>query len=113
MRGLRRRAAVVGRADRREPGDRAGAAGRAAPRGPGGGGGRRPPPPPPPGPGPHGRAQPGVRANARQPAYRQFAGWSCPEAERWAAECLTVPCFPELTDDEVDTVAGALAEIEP
>ncbi len=52
-------------------------------------------------------------ALTQQPAYRQFAGWSCPEAERWAAECLTVPCFPELTDDEVDTVAGALAEIEP
>ena len=34
----------------------------------------------------------------------------CPQAEAWAAECVTVPCFPEMTDDEVETVAvGARA----
>ena len=35
----------------------------------------------------------------------------CPEAEAWAAECVSVPCFPELTDDEVERVASALAEL--
>ena len=32
---------------------------------------------------------------------------SCPEAEAWAAECLSVPCFPEITDAEVDLVSRA------
>ncbi len=48
-----------------------------------------------------------------QPAYRSFAASPCPGAESWAAECVSVPCFPELTDDEVDEVAAALGEIEP
>ena len=37
----------------------------------------------------------------------------CPEAEAWAAECVSVPCFPELTEDEIERVAGALAELAP
>ena len=36
---------------------------------------------------------------------------ACPEAEAWAAECVSVPCFPELTDDEIERVASALAEL--
>ncbi|MFQ5460769.1 MAG: DegT/DnrJ/EryC1/StrS family aminotransferase, partial [Anaerolineae bacterium] len=40
-------------------------------------------------------------------AYRPPRG--CPEAERAAAEVLSVPIFPELTDAEVAVVAGALA----
>ena len=28
--------------------------------------------------------------------------------ERWAAECVTLPCFPELTDDEIEVVCRAL-----
>jgi dTDP-4-amino-4,6-dideoxygalactose transaminase len=52
-------------------------------------------------------------AITQQPAYRRFASSPCPEAERWAAECVTLPCFPELTDDEVDTVAAAIAEVRP
>jgi len=35
----------------------------------------------------------------------------CPEAEAWAGSCISVPCFPELAEDEVDQVAGALAEL--
>ncbi len=51
-------------------------------------------------------------ALTRQPAYRAvFAGSRAPEAEAWAAECVTVPCFPEMTDDEIDQVAGALAAL--
>lgn len=48
-------------------------------------------------------------AITQQPAYRHLPHANCPQAERWAAECVTVPCFPELSDDEVDTVAAALA----
>jgi dTDP-4-amino-4,6-dideoxygalactose transaminase len=47
-------------------------------------------------------------ALTQQPAYASFARRSCPEAERWAAECVSVPCFPEMTDAEIDQVCGAL-----
>ena len=51
-------------------------------------------------------------ALTQQPAYSDlFAGSSCPEAEAWAAECVSVPCFPEMTDAEIDLVAGALAAL--
>ena len=50
-------------------------------------------------------------AITQQPAYRDLAGPPCPVAESWAAGCVSVPCFPELTDDEVETVADALARV--
>ena len=50
-------------------------------------------------------------AITQQPAYRSSATPPCPVAEAWAAECVSVPCFPELTDDEVETVASALARV--
>jgi dTDP-4-amino-4,6-dideoxygalactose transaminase len=34
-----------------------------------------------------------------------------PVAERAAEEVLTVPCFPELTDDEIEQVCEALAAL--
>jgi dTDP-4-amino-4,6-dideoxygalactose transaminase len=46
-----------------------------------------------------------------QPAYRQFRRQPCPRSEAWAAECVSVPCFPELTDAEVDQVAEALTRV--
>ncbi len=45
----------------------------------------------------------------QQPGYRHFARTECPQATAWAAECVSLPCFPELTDTEVDQVAEALA----
>lgn len=51
-------------------------------------------------------------ALTQQPAYRQFTRSACPVAEAWAAECVSVPCFPELTDDEVERVAAALDDRE-
>ncbi len=50
-------------------------------------------------------------AITQQPAYRRFTVAPCPQAEAWAAECVSLPCFPELTDAEVDQVAGALETI--
>ena len=50
-------------------------------------------------------------ALTQQPAYVRFARHACPQAEAWAAECVSVPCFPELTEPEVDHVAQALAAI--
>ena len=44
----------------------------------------------------------------QQPAYRDFTRAPCPESEAWAASCVTVPCFPELTDAEVERVSRAL-----
>ncbi|MET0908612.1 MAG: DegT/DnrJ/EryC1/StrS family aminotransferase [Ilumatobacteraceae bacterium] len=48
-------------------------------------------------------------AITQQPAYRDLDGPPCPGAEGWAAECISVPCFPELSDAEVETVGQALA----
>ena len=47
-------------------------------------------------------------ALTRQPAYEGFARTPCPEAERWAAECVSLPCFPEMTDDEIEAVCREL-----
>jgi len=47
-------------------------------------------------------------ALTQQPAYAKYVTQPCPNAERWAAGCVSVPCFPELTDDEVAQVCAAL-----
>lgn len=40
-----------------------------------------------------------------QPVWgKESARPTLPVTERFAQECLTVPCFPELTDDEVDCI---------
>jgi dTDP-4-amino-4,6-dideoxygalactose transaminase len=51
-------------------------------------------------------------AITQQPAYRALAHASCPEAEAWAAECISVPCFAEMTEAEVDRVSTALAGLD-
>jgi dTDP-3-amino-3,4,6-trideoxy-alpha-D-glucose transaminase len=48
------------------------------------------------------------RALTQQPAYAQFVRSACPEAEAWAAECVSFPCFPEMTDDEIEAVCRAI-----
>ena len=48
-------------------------------------------------------------AISQQPAYRHFARRPCPNAEAWAAECVTIPCFPEMVDDEIELVCRALS----
>jgi dTDP-3-amino-3,4,6-trideoxy-alpha-D-glucose transaminase len=48
------------------------------------------------------------RALTQQPAYAHLTRTPCPEAEAWAAECVSIPCFPELTDDEIEAVCRAL-----
>lgn len=48
------------------------------------------------------------RALTQQPAYRRYVREPCPEAESWAAECVSLPCFPEMTDDEIEVVCRAL-----
>ncbi|HEY0519609.1 MAG TPA: DegT/DnrJ/EryC1/StrS family aminotransferase [Ilumatobacteraceae bacterium] len=50
-------------------------------------------------------------AITEQPAYRALDHASCPEAELWARECISVPCFPEMTDAEVSHVSTALARL--
>ena len=49
-------------------------------------------------------------ALTQQPALQSFVTGACPIAERWASECVSLPCFPELTDDEINEVCQALAE---
>ena len=48
------------------------------------------------------------RTLTQQPAYQEFVRSPCPEAERWAAECVSFPCFPEMTDDEIEAVCRAI-----
>jgi dTDP-3-amino-3,4,6-trideoxy-alpha-D-glucose transaminase len=48
------------------------------------------------------------RSLTQQPAYAGFVRSPCPEAERWAAECVSFPCFPEMTDDEIEAVCRAI-----
>lgn len=48
-----------------------------------------------------------------QPAYRHLTRTPCPQAEAWAAECITLPCFPELTEHEIDQVESALSTMWP
>jgi dTDP-3-amino-3,4,6-trideoxy-alpha-D-glucose transaminase len=50
-------------------------------------------------------------AVTQQPAYTALSRAMCPNAEAWAAECVSVPCFPEMTDAEVEQVSAALAEL--
>ena len=48
-------------------------------------------------------------ALTQQPAYAAVRSCApCPEAERWAAECVSLPCFPEMTDDEIEVVCRSL-----
>ncbi|WP_085707515.1 DegT/DnrJ/EryC1/StrS aminotransferase family protein [Pseudomonas sp. B35(2017)] len=45
----------------------------------------------------------------RQPVFgQQFAGVSLENTERLAAQILTLPCYPEMTDDEVSKVIAAV-----
>ncbi len=52
-------------------------------------------------------------AITQQPAYAERVRTACPESEAWAAECVSVPCFPEMTQAELDLVCAALAALEP
>jgi dTDP-4-amino-4,6-dideoxygalactose transaminase len=46
----------------------------------------------------------------RQPAYRHLEAGPFPEAERAAAEILSLPMYPHLRDDQVDFVADRVIE---
>jgi dTDP-4-amino-4,6-dideoxygalactose transaminase len=48
------------------------------------------------------------RTIGQQPAYGCFSRHACPVAETWAASCVSLPCSPDLRDDEVERVASAL-----
>jgi len=50
-------------------------------------------------------------AITQQPAYKHLTRLPCPRAEAWAEECVSLPCFPELTDGEVSQVCDALAAV--
>jgi UDP-4-amino-4,6-dideoxy-N-acetyl-beta-L-altrosamine transaminase len=50
----------------------------------------------------------------QHPWYAKTYGYApglCPEAERYYAGCLSLPCFPALTDGEQDRVIDALREL--
>jgi dTDP-4-amino-4,6-dideoxygalactose transaminase len=51
-------------------------------------------------------------ADHRQPAWAdEYAGVSLPATEHAVEHVLTVPCFPELTEEEIGAVCAALATL--
>jgi UDP-4-amino-4,6-dideoxy-N-acetyl-beta-L-altrosamine transaminase len=47
-----------------------------------------------------------------QPYYRnRYPGLRLPGAEAWYARCLSLPLYPGMADEDVDSVAEALAEV--
>ena len=50
-------------------------------------------------------------ALTEQPAYLAYRRMPCPESEAWAAQCVSLPCFPQLTDAEVERVEHALHQL--
>jgi dTDP-4-amino-4,6-dideoxygalactose transaminase len=49
------------------------------------------------------------RAVIDEPAYAGFAAEDVPNARAWARECVSLPCYPELSDDEVAWISAHLA----
>jgi perosamine synthetase len=50
----------------------------------------------------------------RHPYYRSTYGYEaglCPEAERYYAGCLSLPCFPDLSLDDQEVVISAVREL--
>ena len=47
----------------------------------------------------------------QQPAYGGFRRGATPVADDWAARCVSLPCFPEMIDPEIERVAGVLATL--
>ena len=48
------------------------------------------------------------------PWYRDTYGYApglCPAAEEYYAGCLSLPCYPSLTDEQQDTVVAAVREL--
>jgi dTDP-3-amino-3,4,6-trideoxy-alpha-D-glucose transaminase len=49
------------------------------------------------------------RTVTEEPAYAHLRRAGVPEAEAWAAECVSLPCYPELSEGEVERICTALA----
>jgi perosamine synthetase len=50
----------------------------------------------------------------RHPYYRSTYGYSeglCPQAERYYAGCVSLPCFPDLSEADQDYVVSAVREV--
>lgn len=52
-----------------------------------------------------------ARRPVHRPMHRALGLEGFPEAERLWRECLSLPCYPALTDTEVEHVAAAAAEV--
>jgi dTDP-4-amino-4,6-dideoxygalactose transaminase len=47
-----------------------------------------------------------------QPAFRDLTHHDSHNARRWAASCISLPCFPELRDDEIELVGRTLTTLD-
>jgi dTDP-4-amino-4,6-dideoxygalactose transaminase len=48
------------------------------------------------------------RAVVDEPAYRPYLRHEVPVARRWADECVSLPCYPELEAGELERICAAL-----
>ena len=53
----------------------------------------------------------GARRPVFRPLHTALGLDGYPEADRLWAECLSLPCYPSLTDDDVDRIAASLSEV--
>lgn len=51
------------------------------------------------------------RALVDEPAYTAFEREPVDNARDWAARCVSLPCYPELTDDELELVCASLRSV--
>jgi dTDP-4-amino-4,6-dideoxygalactose transaminase len=46
-----------------------------------------------------------------EPAYAGFERGPVDRAREWAADCVSLPCYPELRDDEAEAISEALGNL--
>ena len=52
------------------------------------------------------------RAVVDEPAYRHYLRQEVPVARHWAGQCVSLPCYPELEERELERICAALAAEE-
>lgn len=52
------------------------------------------------------------RAVPDEPAYAGFASHPVDRAREWAAGCVSIPCYPELRDEEIGRIRDSLARAD-
>ena len=46
------------------------------------------------------------------PYYRNISQDECPEADKYYEQCLSIPLYPSMSDNDVDTVIDAIISLK-